>query len=356
VFARTVMMWKKTSLLLVCCVATAFAQQVTLKNGDRVSGHIASTGDNKLTVNSAYLGSVTVDLDAVTEISSTTPLVVTRSDHQTASGTLSSREGRLLVETSSGPQEIPFSDISEIRSSADQAAYEESLHPGLLQGWAGGGNLGFAVAKGNSDTTNLSLGFNAARPTPHDKLTITAASLYATSRTNGVSTTSADAFAASLRYDRNITARLFAFGLMAGAYDHAQALDERINPSAGLGLHVIANKITTLDLLGGIGYTYEHYSTGLTNNLINATLGEEFTHKLSASTSGVQDLYFFPDFNQAGNYRANFDFGLASKIYGALTWNLNFADRYVTNPLVGKKNNDVLLTTGIGLSFGAKGK
>lgn len=344
----------KKLLLFILCAASLSAQQVTLKNGDRLSGSITNAGDKKLTIKTDYAGAVTLDWDAVTEISSSSPLVVTRADNQTFSGTLSTRDAHVVVDTASGQREIPFSDIAAVRPPSEQAAHEKSLHPGVMEGWAGGGNVGFAVAKGNADTTNLSLGFNAARPTPTDKLTLTASSLYARNTTNGVTTTSADALAASLRYDRNLTKRLFAFVLMAGAYDHAQALNERINPSVGLGLHVVATKITTLDLLGGIGYTYENYSTGLTNNLINATLGEEFTHKLSAGTSVVQDLYFFPDFNQSGNYRANFDFGIASKIHGALTWNLNFGDRYVTNPPAGKKNNDVLLTTGVGLSFGSK--
>ena len=346
----------KQALLLLCCVASAYAQQVTLKNGDRLSGSITNLGDNKLTVKTEYAGAVTLGWDAVSTISSATPLVITGSNKETASGTVTTRDDRLLVDTASGQKEIPFTDIVAIRSVAEQGAYEKSLHPGMLQGWAGGGNFGLALARGNADTTSLSLGFTAARPTPTDKLSITASSLYARNTTNGISTTSADAFAGSLRYDRNLTPKIFAFVLMAGAYDHAQALDERINPSAGLGLHAIASKATTLDLLAGIGYTYENYSTGLTNNLINATLGEELTHKLSAATSLFQDVYFFPDFNQSGNYRGNFDFGLASKIHGALTWNMTFGDRYVTNPPLGKKKNDVLLTTGLGLTFGSAAK
>lgn len=347
----------KKMLLLICCGSMAlYGEQVTLKNGDRLSGSITNLNDKKLTIKTDYAGSVTLDWDSVTQINSTIPVVITRSDKQTVSGTVTTVDSRLIVDTRSGTQEIPLSDVAAIRSTSDQASYEKSLHPGLREGWAGGGNLGVALARGNADTTNLALGFNAARPTAHDKLSFTASSLYSRNTTNGVSTTSADAFAGSLRYDRNLTKRVFVFGLMAGAYDHAQALNERIAPSAGLGFHAIASKATTLDLLGGIGYTYENYSTGLTNNLINATLGEEFTHKFSANTSLVQDVYFFPDFNQSGNYRANFDFGLASKLHGALTWNLNFADRYVTNPPAGKKNNDVLLTTGLGLSFGGKPK
>lgn len=348
-------MYKKV-VLFVCCSVCLCAEQVTLKNGDRLTGSISSLADNKLTLKTEYAGSVTLDWAAIAQISSTTPLVITLADKRTLSGTVSTADNNLVVETAAGTQQVPLSEVSTIRSTSDQAAYEKSLHPGISEGWAGGGNLGVALARGNADTTNLSLGFNAARPTPNDKLSLTASSLYARNTTNGVSTTSASSFAASLRYDRNLTKRVFAFGLMAGSYDHAQALDERLNPSAGFGFHVIAGKITTLDLLGGLGYTHEHYSTGITNNLINATLGEEFTHKLSAATSLVQDIYFFPDFNKAGNYRANFDFGVATKLHGALTWNLNFADRYVTNPPLGKKNNDVLLTTGLGLSFGAPPK
>ena len=337
--------------------STAFAaEQITLKNGDRISGSIVSLADKKLSIKTDYAGTITVDWEAVTQLSSDQAVVITRSDKSVISGTITTRDTTIVVHTSSGDQEIPLSDIAGVRSPSEQAAYEKSLHPGMLEGWAGGGNFGLALAKGNSDTTNLALGFNAARPTPTDKLSLTAAALYATNTTNGIRTTSANSFGGSLRYDRNLTKRVFAFGLMAGSYDHAQSLNERLNPSAGLGFHAIASKATTLDLLAGLGYTYENYSTGLTNNLINLTLGEEATHKFSANTSLVQDLYFFPDLNRSGEYRANFDVGLATKVHGALTWNVNLADRYVSNPVAGKKNNDVLLTTGLGLTFGAKAK
>jgi len=109
-------------------------------------------------------------------------------------------------------------------------------------------------------------------------------------------------------------------------------------------------------VLGGIGYTYENYSTGTVNNIINATVGEELTHKFTATTSLTERLYFFPYLNQNGNYRGTFDLGLASKFYRALTWNLNFGDIYNSQPVAGKKNNDILLTTGVGVTFGAKAK
>ena len=54
-----------------------------------------------------------------------------------------------------------------MRSPADQAAYEKSLHPGMLEGWTGGGNFGFALARGNSETTNLALGIQCPAQDHH---------------------------------------------------------------------------------------------------------------------------------------------------------------------------------------------
>jgi Protein of unknown function, DUF481 len=348
--------------LICCCCAALSAEQVTLKNGDRLTGTIVSMDDKKLTVKTEYAGDVTIDRAAVAQFSSQQPLVVTRTDKQVVSGPVTQQDSSIVVSSTTGAQTIPLSDVAIIRSPADQAAYEKSLHPGFLEGWAGGGSFGLGLARGNSDTTNVALGFNADRKTTTDEWTITAASLYSTSTADNVTTPSANNFFGGVRYSRNITKRLFGFGLLAGGYDHLQLLDARISPSLGLGFHVIASKATTLDVLGGIGYTYESYSaggvddTGLTNNFINATIGEEFQHSFTEKTAITENLYFFPYLNDAGNYRGTFTFGVASKFYRAMTWNLNFGDIYNSVPVPGKRNNDLVLTTGLGITFGAAPK
>ena len=348
--------------LVCCCCVVLCAEEVTLKNGDRLTGTIVSMDDKKLTVKTDYAGDITIDRSAVAQFSSPEALVVTRTNNQVVSGPVTQQDSSITVTSTSGAQTIPLSDVAVIRSPADQAAYEKSLHPGFLEGWAGGGNFGLGLARGNSDTTNVALGFNADRKTTTDEWTLTAASLYSTSTANNVTTPSANNFFGALRYSRNITKRLFGFGLFAGGYDHLQLLDERLSPSGGLGFHVIASKVTTLDLLGGIGYTYENYSAGgvnnmgLVNNFINATVGEEFAHNFTANTAVTENLYFFPYLNDTGNYRGAFNFGVASKFYRALTWNLNFGDIYNSVPVPGKRNNDLVLTTGLGVTFGAKPK
>ena len=140
----------------------------------------------------------------------------------------------------------------------------------------------------------------------------------------------------------------------AGGYDELQNLNYRITPGAGLGFHLIASDRTTLDVLGGFGYTRESYTTGLVNNLFTATLGDEFAYKLFKSTTVIQNLYYLPALNDTSIYHINGNFGLATKINGWLTSNLNFNDRYNSAPVLGNKNNDILFTAGVGFSFGGK--
>ena len=345
------------NLTLICCLCAALnAEQVTLKNGDRITGSIVSLDDKNLTVKTDYAGVITIDRTSVAQFTTAAPMVVTRTNNQTVSGPVTAQDSNIIVNAPAGAQTIPQTEVAVIRSQADQAAYEHSLHPGFLEGWAGGGSFGLGLARGNSDTTNIALGFNADRKTTTDEWNLTVASLYTTSTANNLTSTTANTLGGALRYDHNLTTRLFAFGLLTGMYDYLQNLDERISPNGGLGYHVIATKATTLDVLGGIGYTYENYSTGLVNNFINANIGEELNHSFTADTTLFEKLYFFPYLNDPGNYRGTFDFGVATKFYRALTWNLTLGDIYNSIPVPGKRNNDLVLTTGVGISFGAKPK
>ena len=72
-----------------------------------------------------------------------------------------------------------------IRGADAETAYEKSLHPSWTEGWKGGANLGFAIARGNTETTNLSTGFNADRKTLHDQTTMYFGSLYSTDDKTG---------------------------------------------------------------------------------------------------------------------------------------------------------------------------
>jgi putative salt-induced outer membrane protein YdiY len=332
----------------------SWADQVTMNNGDRLSGTIIKSDGTTLVLKTAYAGDVKLDWSGVQSMRSTQPLHIVLKSGQTLVGPVTSSDGNLQVATSSGaPAEAPKSQIESLRGESEQAAYEKTLHPGLLEEWKGGATVSFALTRGNSQTKNLALAFTADRETSHDKLGLYANSVYATNDAPGaVPSTTANAIQAGVRYDHDITKRLFAFLTADFQTDDLQGLNLRSVPGAGLGLHVIKTPATTLDLLAGLNYTRENY-TAFTRNSAAASFGEELTHKLHSSTVITQSFNFYPNLSDWGEYRGTFNFGTVTKINKWLGWQNAFGDIYVTNPPVGKKKNDLVLTTGLNFSFGA---
>ncbi|HLZ40282.1 MAG TPA: DUF481 domain-containing protein [Candidatus Sulfotelmatobacter sp.] len=355
-----------TLLALLALSSTLFADQVTLKNGDRLTGTVVKSDGKTLVLHTDAAGDVTLKFDDIQEIKTDEPLHVTLKDGKTAVGPVTTTDGKIEVATkNAGTVEAPKDDVTLIRNDAEQAAYDKSLHPGLLHGWNGGANVGFSVARGNSQTENLALAFNAIHPTLHDKITLYATSID-TKNDLATPTTVANLNTGGLRYDRDLNPKLFVFGAGDFMSNALQFLDLRQVYSGGFGFHAIKNDRTILDFLGGINYTHETYSNGtpipgtnpiaytsygMTNRFVALTLGEELNQKLGKSTVVTQNLYFYPNLQQTGEYRITFNFGTVTKISKIFGWQNQFSDIDVSNPPMGAKKNDVLFTTGLNIAF-----
>ena len=343
----------------------AFADQVTLKNGDRLTGSITKSDGKELVIKTDFAGDVTIKFDAIQGITSAGDLHVGMSDGKTAVGPVTTTGDNVEIATrTAGTVEAPKASITLLRSPAEQAAYEKSLHPGFAEGWTGALNLGFALTRGNSQTKNLNIAFNAVRKGFRDKLILYTNSIYAT---NDLSTanphTTANAIGGGARYDRDFAPRVFVFVNTDFYHDSLQNLDLRSVFGGGIGAHAIKSDSTTLDLLAGVNYTHESYSAffnppdsdnlvpAVSRSLASMTLGDEFMHKLGKTTVLTQNLYFYPNLTNTGEYRGTFSLGLVTKINKWLGWQNSFGDIYVSNPPAGKKKNDILLSTGLNFSF-----
>jgi putative salt-induced outer membrane protein YdiY len=341
----------------------SFADQITLKNGDRLTGNVVKGDGKTLVLHTDAAGDVTIQFSAIQDIKTDQELHVSLKDGKIAVGPVTTADGKVDVVTkTAGTVEALKEDVTLIRNDAEQAAYEKTLHPGLMQAWTGGANVGFSVARGNSQTENLALAFNAARSTTKDKITLYASSID-TKNDLATPSTVANLETGGLRYDRNVNPRLFAFGAADFMSNALQSLDLRGVYSGGFGFHAIKSGATTLNFLGGINYTHETYSNttsgtppvitayGKTNRFAALTLGEELSQKLGKSTVITQNLYFYPDLQQTGQYRGTFNFGTVTKLSKWLGWQNQFGDIYVSNPPSGAKKNDILFTTGLNFSF-----
>jgi putative salt-induced outer membrane protein len=344
----------------------ALADQVTLKNGDRLTGSITKSDGKELVIKTDYAGDVTVKFDAIQAITSAGDLNVSLKDGKTVVGPVTTSGDNVVVATkTAGPVEAPKGSITMLRSPAEQAAYEKSLHPGIAEGWNGGVNVGFALTRGNSESKNLNLAFLATRKGFRDKMILYTNSVYATNDLPTASPhTTANTIGGGARYDHDLAPRIFVFVNGDFYHDSLQSLDLRALFGGGLGWHAIKSNATTLDLLAGVNYTHESYSAfvlppippgtivpAVTHSLAGLTLGDDFMHKLGKSTVLTQTLSFYPDLSNTGEYRGTFNLGLVTKINSWLGWQNSFGDINVSDPPLGKKKNDLLLSTGLNFSF-----
>jgi hypothetical protein len=263
--------------------------------------------------------------------------------------------GKLEIATGAGnPVEVSKDCVVALRNDAEQLAYEKSQHRSLLHGWDGGLDAGVQLTRGNSKTRNFRLAFGALRKVSRDELTLYAESLYSIDDVAGASPhVTANVNRGGARFDHDFVSisRLFVFANTDFMSDGLQDLNLRSVVGGGIGCHLINRDNATLKLLGGVNFTRENY-VEIQRNLAAGQVGEELTLKLGKSTALLQNLAFFPDLTDSGgNYRTNFSLGTVTKIAKWLGWQNNFSDTYVTNPPAGKKQNELVLTSGLRLAF-----
>jgi putative salt-induced outer membrane protein YdiY/small nuclear ribonucleoprotein (snRNP)-like protein len=341
-------------LIVVLTLANrAVADQIVLKNGDRLTGTIVKSDGKTLVLKSDLIGEVAIALDDIANVTADKPLYVTLTDGRTVSGLVTAKNSQFEIKSNSGAVVVERSAIAIVRSEAEQRAYESTLNPGWLEQWSGGADLGFALTRGNSHTTNFALGMAISRETLRDKTSLYAASIYNRENTNGISRTVANTFRFGARYDRDINRQWFGYGFTDLEHNGLQDLNLRWVLGGGLGYHAIRSERTKLDLLGGLDVSREFFDGNDNDRTsLEAQLGQTLTHQLTPRLALKEQLFFFPNLSEGGEYRINFDTSLVADITRRIGWQITISDRYLSNPPGGAKQNDLLLTTGLKVRLG----
>ena len=287
------------TIAAICLLSpAAFADQITLKNGDRLTGDIIKSDEKTLVIKSEFAGEVSIQWAAVEAITSTQTLHVGLKDGQTVVGTLSPKDGKVQLETKDAGSILTAKDsIVVIRSDKEQAAYDAALdrlqHPHLADFWGGFVDAGLSTTKGNSNTLSFVLNAKAVRAAPSDKITVYMNSIFAQNDTTGTSVTTAHAITGGIRGDLNVSPKLFAFGFTDFEFNQFQKLDLRNVLGGGAGYHAVKTKRTVFDLSAGGAYDQAFYSTGVNLRTGEVVLGSNFLIRSRAGRVCRSNSNFF---------------------------------------------------------------
>ena len=333
------------SVLSISCIHALRADQVALKNGDRVTGTVLKKEADTLTLRSDIMGVVSIPWSQVASIRTNGPVTAVVGGHS------------VQAPIDSASTQTPLDSIVTIRDAEEEAAYERLLHPTWLQLWQGTATVGLAGAAGNARTSTFTGDVVTSRTTSHDKTSLYFNTVKSSARINGVNADTADAVRGGWKYARNIFSRFDLNTFNDYEHDRFQDLDLRFVGGAGLGLHVWKGERGVLTAEGGASYDRDRFAANastvaFTRHSFDGYWGDEFNYRVTAASRIVQTFRAFNDPSGGGSMRINFDLTATTKFRKWLVWNVSLSDRYLSDPPVGSKTNDVLYSTGLGVTFG----
>lgn len=330
------------------------AHEITLKNGDRLSGIVISRDRDSLVLETQYAGRIRIAMEYIETIDLERPVT-----NISASG---DRPASTAAASPKAPTDTPAATAKPAADAAVKPATPAVPKPkarlfggrymGIVDGWEGNANIGFSFTSGNSNTSTLTSGVRASKAGHSDKLTVYARSLWNSNR-NAVQSTTQNAVWGGFRYDRDLNRKLFSFGSWDFERDRPKRLNFRSVIGGGLGNHTIKNDRTELDLLVGLAWN-RAWQVGANSDtpesLGAAALKHKFTERLKVQNS----FTFYQDMTHISKYRFIFDASLSADITKRIGWFFTVGDRFNNRPFGTAKKNDFLLTTGIKWNFGKK--
>jgi len=356
-------------LFMVVALASAArlrADTVVLKNGDRLTGTAVKLEGGKLTFKTAYADPIAIAWDQVASLSTSQPLVLPTPKGKLAVTGIERSHAGLLVTAISGSSTLDPAHVTVLRTAADQQAYEASLRPGWGHAWTGAANVSLALAKGNSNTATFGAGLTAARTTRTDKTALYFNTLYS-ENANATPSTSANSTGGGLRYDHNVNPRLFVFGSGDFLNNALQDLDLRSIVGGGLGWHASKTPKQSFDVMGGLVWTHENYAAfyapnptppptetltpATVNSFAALDIGEQYTRKIGTASLFTEQAYLYPDLSTLNNFQLTLNSSFSTKLGKMFNWVTTFTENYTSFPPVGTLDNDVVLTTGLGVTL-----
>jgi putative salt-induced outer membrane protein YdiY len=235
------------AIALFWMAGTALADEVNLKNGDRLSGELLRMEGGKLILKTSYAGEVTINWEEVASLSTEKPLKVILTDETAVEGaTVAAEAGKMKLDTGKLEEPATFSLI-------DVQAINPKPKPAVrIKGWV---NAGVTSEKGNTDSDDISLtGQFEART---EKSRFTSYGEYYNEKDDGITNTKNWNLLSG--YDYFLSEKWFAYAKAQFEHDEFADLDLRTRLSAGVGYQFFETDTLNLNVAAGPGYVDENF-------------------------------------------------------------------------------------------------
>ena len=331
----------RLSLVLTTCAlaaASARADEVRLKNGDRLTGTITEASGGKLKMTTPAAGDVTVDMAQVETFATDAPVEFRLKDGTVLRERARASDASGAVSTG-GETDLDLSAVKTINARPAR--------------WTGAVTAGGLVTRGNSNTESFNLSIEAGLRREDDRISANAGYIYSRQADPdgpGKETTADNWFAAG-KYDRFFSEKVYGFAALRVEHDTIADLDLRLTPSVGVGYQWVETPDFNFATEAGLAWIYEEYGDGGSDNHIAARLAYHVDRKFNEKVALAHNLEYLPSLEDTGDYNVNADAGVRVTLTKTMFAELKAEWRHDATPAPDAHNNDLRYILGVGWTF-----
>lgn len=326
-------------LFSIFCVAfllsnPLFAAEIHLRDGSVLYGSILSLADGEdLVLDTKYMDEVTIEWDAIESIRNTEIIEVEMFDGTRYFGRVAMSNGDLTIESE-----------SEISVAPEKVFSIEEVSDGFWDGLELYTDLGMNLVRGNNQVTQLSTAVGGSYDTRNHEISVDATSIV------NEQTDATDTRRVTLagNYSYKFRSNWLASALYQFESDEQQGLDGRSLIGGAIGYRLVNQRRQRVDLNVGLVLNSEDFELTPREESLEGLLGGSY--RLRSRVDWDVSLYVFPNLDQSGRYRSQFDTSLSIDLVADLDFKVTAYNRYDSDPPAGNANNDTGITVGLSWS------
>jgi putative salt-induced outer membrane protein YdiY len=313
------------------------ADEVYLKNGNRLSGTIVSMDEGKLVLETEFAGRLTIDWSHVERLSAKAPLTLVLADGSTLRGIPAPGEtpGRLTLDTASVP--IAVSLVTAINPQEEPPVK-----------FSGRINVGLNKASGNTDKESGHVDAEVIARTTSHRLTVGGAYNRA-SDNNRKSEDNAKGYS---QYNYFLTKKLYLYLNGMAEMDKFRDINLRTTVGPGVGYQFFEGELMNLSLEAGPSYVRTDYDQAEDTDSASGRWAVKFDRFFFEKL--VQYYFTNEGFISASDSSDVFMFtrtGLRFPIRGGLSFNAGFEWDWDNTPTEGTDKSDYRYILSVGYGF-----
>lgn len=315
-------------VLNLCLAGAASADEVVLRNGDRITGKLVNLSGGVLTIDTPYAGKVKLDMSQVDTFSTEEPVFLTIGNSVVQAVVVAGETDTVMFESDELLSAEPVA-LSRISGVAREKAPAVKV--------SGRVNIGASSTSGNTETDKVNANVEVVARSAQNRFTIGA--IVNKAKDKGTQTESNSL--GYMKYDHFVSKRWYTFANMSGENDKFKDIKLRTTIGLGTGYQLRESELTNVSFELGVNYVSTDFEVAEDQDYPAGRWAFNFDRKLFGTATQLFHKHeVFGALDDSGNLFARTQTGLRMPILAGMNSTIQYNYDVDTKPATGRARED----------------